>query len=139
MLQKQIHFKTSHTMLRWKEILFSSGFSSTLRLWWNLQQQRFITLFLQLLMNSVFYNVVNEEADRTWLVCVGWSCCTGGRGSWDGGGLSKTATWKQGKKILEALSQGMSGPTSSRGRILTKLRSETHVRNVRGDFKWQHL
>lgn len=46
----------------------------------------------------VFYNVANEEADSTWLVCVGWSCCTGGRGSWDGRGLSKIATWKQERK-----------------------------------------
>lgn len=128
MSQEQIPFKTSYTILRWKEILVSSGFSSTLHLCWNLQQTSIARL-----CKPVFYDAANEGAASTWLVCVGWSCCTGGRGSWDGGGLSNTATCKRESKSSRGLRQRKDSTRSKRPL------SETHVRDMRGDFERQHL
>lgn len=127
MLQK--HFKASYTMLRWKETLFSSGFSSTLRLCWNLKQQIFIKLFLQLLINLFFTTLTRKLSVPGLSVLAGPAAQLGAEDLGMEGDYRRQRPGNR-KEILKRLL-----PCG----IPTKLLFETHVGNMRGDFKRQHL
>lgn len=80
-----------------KEEIFFSCLSSTSNLWRHLKRQ--INKTAQS-FNFTFISTVNFKYAlicsidiytvdcSTWLVCAGWSCCRGCRGSWDGIGLA---------------------------------------------------
>lgn len=72
--------------------------SNSLHIWY--LSQVLISMAKKKIVESICYTSWILKNERglfwTWLVCVARSCCRGGRGSWEGRGLtSKAGSWRK--------------------------------------------